>query len=273
MPKVEMRVYDCTPAQAVQIAQFIETLTGNDEAFSAAVQNFAQAPSAPPPPPVVVVHNAAPLAPPPPATVSPVTPPAASSTLVDKRGVPWHADYHAGSKGMNQDGSWKKKKGAPVDAVAAYEAQFAGNSNGGHTVSTNTGNPPPASTNAHVPPVAPPPPTPGMVQQQTGASGGGSPTAEQLNQQFAPHLPPQGAPLPPPPPVMAPPPPASFVPTYAQFYEKYVHLVNAGVMNDQESVRINQVAGVASPNQYATDDNARMLAWPEFTALEQRVAA
>lgn len=45
---------------------------------------------------------------------------------VDVKGVPWHADHHAATKGKNQDGTWKAKKGHDKAALAAYEAQFAG---------------------------------------------------------------------------------------------------------------------------------------------------
>lgn len=44
---------------------------------------------------------------------------------VDVKGVPWHADHHAATKGKNQDGTWKAKKGHDKAALAAYEAQFA----------------------------------------------------------------------------------------------------------------------------------------------------
>lgn len=44
---------------------------------------------------------------------------------VDVKGVPWHADHHAATKGKNQDGTWKAKKGHDKAALASYEAQFA----------------------------------------------------------------------------------------------------------------------------------------------------
>ena len=43
---------------------------------------------------------------------------------VDSNGVPWNAEFHATTKGTNNDGTWKKKRGVDKDAVLAYESQF-----------------------------------------------------------------------------------------------------------------------------------------------------
>lgn len=44
---------------------------------------------------------------------------------IDSAGVPWNADFHATTKGTNNDGTWKKKRGVDKAAAATYEAQFS----------------------------------------------------------------------------------------------------------------------------------------------------
>jgi hypothetical protein len=41
----------------------------------------------------------------------------------DSRGVPWLEAVHAGTKGKNNDGSWKKKRGVDAKVVEAAEAE------------------------------------------------------------------------------------------------------------------------------------------------------
>jgi hypothetical protein len=64
-----------------------------------------------PPPVAVEIQGAAP-------TVVP------AGALINEAGVPWHADFHAGTKTKTADGHWKAKRGVDKKALAAYEAQF-----------------------------------------------------------------------------------------------------------------------------------------------------
>lgn len=45
-----------------------------------------------------------------------------NAPAVDKNGIPWLADVHAGTKAMNQDGTWRAKRGVDKAVVAAAEA-------------------------------------------------------------------------------------------------------------------------------------------------------
>lgn len=52
--------------------------------------------------------------------------PQAQGADADVRGVPYHPDHHAATKGKNKDGSWMRKKGSDKDTVTRYEMQFVG---------------------------------------------------------------------------------------------------------------------------------------------------
>jgi len=63
-----------------------------------------------------------------PGTVEDEPAPATDTTLdpkigveTDSRGVPWLADAHAGTKGKNKDGTWKKKRGVDDAEVEKLE--------------------------------------------------------------------------------------------------------------------------------------------------------
>lgn len=45
-----------------------------------------------------------------------------AAPAVDKNGVPWLEAVHAGTKAMNQDGTWRAKRGVDKAVVAAAEA-------------------------------------------------------------------------------------------------------------------------------------------------------
>lgn len=45
-----------------------------------------------------------------------------AAPAVDKNGVPWLEAVHAGTKALNQDGSWRAKRGVDKAVVAAAEA-------------------------------------------------------------------------------------------------------------------------------------------------------
>ena len=45
----------------------------------------------------------------------------------DSRGLPWHADIHAGSKALNADGTWRTKRGVDKALVESVEAELRAN--------------------------------------------------------------------------------------------------------------------------------------------------
>lgn len=53
-------------------------------------------------------------------------PPPAQSTLVDANGLPWDERIHAGSKTMNKDGTWKKRRGVNDATFNAVVAELKG---------------------------------------------------------------------------------------------------------------------------------------------------
>lgn len=57
-----------------------------------------------------------------------------AAPAVDKNGVPWLEAVHAGTKAMNNDGTWRAKRGVDKAAVAAAEA--AAKTNTGTALST-----------------------------------------------------------------------------------------------------------------------------------------
>lgn len=59
------------------------------------------------------------------ATLSTGGTPATASADRDSKGVVWHADFHAGEKQTNADGTWKRKRGADKALATAYEKQSA----------------------------------------------------------------------------------------------------------------------------------------------------
>lgn len=263
MPKLELRVTDCTPEQAIAIAQFIDRMTGIARTAGELAHMTAPAPQ----PPAVPNPPAPPSAPQPPAppvsqAPQPPAPPRAPTMNtapgeLDSRGVPWHADHHAATKGTNKDGSWMRKKGSDKATVAAYEAQFTHKP--AAPVNQTPAAPQPPAPPVNQAPAAPQPPAPPVNY----------PTAAQINAQHAPHLPPQGQVVPPPPPPAA----ERYVPTYAEFYGKYMQLLEASVMTGDQATRINQKVGAVTGAEYAENEDMRAAAWAEFIALEMPAAA
>jgi hypothetical protein len=60
------------------------------------------------------------------APAQPVAPvaPTVTGVELDPDGLPWDARIHAGTKGKNQDGRWKKKKGIDAAIIAEVEAEL-----------------------------------------------------------------------------------------------------------------------------------------------------
>lgn len=50
-----------------------------------------------------------------------------SAPTLDKNGTPWLADFHASTKAVNNDGTWRRKRG--VDGLAAEAAENAARAN------------------------------------------------------------------------------------------------------------------------------------------------
>lgn len=107
-------------------------------------------------PPTVPVKN---LTPPPPggagepATFQPPGNPDAAPSR-DATGLPWDARIHSSTKGVNQDGSWKKRRGVQDAEVTRIEAEIRA------TLSDATpAIPPPATFQTQVAPPVPPPPS------------------------------------------------------------------------------------------------------------------
>jgi len=50
--------------------------------------------------------------------------PSATSAIFDSKGLPWDERIHSGTKGTNQDGSWKKRRGVQDAVVAKVEAEL-----------------------------------------------------------------------------------------------------------------------------------------------------
>ena len=44
-----------------------------------------------------------------------------SAPTLDSRNIPWNPDFHASTKGLNADGTWKAKRNHNKDALAAWE--------------------------------------------------------------------------------------------------------------------------------------------------------
>lgn len=268
MPKLELRVTDCTPEQAVAIAAYIAKLNGGSghnldvTHAPAAPRPQPPAPPAPPSPPMATAPQppAPPAAPQPPSPPTvPSTPPAPGAEL-DSRGVPYHPDHHAATKGKTKDGAWMRKKGSDKDVVAVYEAQFT------HRPTGQAPQPP-------APPVAPqapaspplPPAAPQAPTYPTVPAAVAHPTAAQINAQHAPHLPPQGETVAPPAPL---PPAAQHIPTYAEFYQKYMDLLEAKLMTGDQARQINERVGAVTGAEYADNEHMRAIAWAEFLILE-----
>ncbi|AXH72147.1 MAG: RecT protein [Siphoviridae sp. ctdc_1] len=78
----------------------------------------------------------------------------------DKNGLPWDARIHAGTKALNGDGTWKKRRGVDDATIAAVTAQLHG---------TETPAPTPPVSETPVPTPETPVPTPAPVSASTPA--------------------------------------------------------------------------------------------------------
>jgi hypothetical protein len=176
----------------------------------------------------------------------------------DAFGVPYHSSFHADrggkTKGRNNDGSWKMKKNVDRAAYDQYRAQFK-----------TDATPAPTPTSQ---PAAPAP----------------VPTPAQLNAQFAPGVPPQGATIPAPAPLGAPAPmvaplaaapaPALESVTYDQLIALYNEVCQSGAVT-QDQLNAIHAEAQADPTSldYANHADKRALAYARLSAFRVPVAA
>lgn len=182
---LSITVPNLTPAQAQELADFIQSvlIDGRRPVYHApnrpadierAAAEIASSHPTPPPPPPVTAPAAAPGT-----GASVVSAPGGAPTTgnltahVDARGVPWDERYHSGTAsapGRNENGSWRRRRGADKKEVDAYEAAHAGSSPNGPAGAPVTTVAAPANGGASAPvvdrnnpasyPPAPPPPPP-----------------------------------------------------------------------------------------------------------------
>lgn len=79
---------------------------------------------------------------------------------VDKNGLPWDVRIHAGTKALNADGTWKKRRGVDDATVAAVTAELTAVAAGTYQQETPTPAAPVAETPAPVPQPETPQPAP-----------------------------------------------------------------------------------------------------------------
>lgn len=119
------------------------------------------------------------IPPPPPLTgATAQTENSGSSTELDVNGLPWDSRIHSGSKGKNQDGSWKSLRNVDKSIVPGVEAELRAQMAGGVQASDDTPPPPPPLNTA--PAEQTPPPPPPLAEQQTDAPPANQVTMQQV---------------------------------------------------------------------------------------------
>lgn len=275
--KYEIRVTDLSAAELAAVSAALAVLGAEAaDVTTARIAGEIAATAAPQPP----AAPAAPTPPAPPAAPAAPTPPAAQQQQqaagdLDKRGVPWNANYHASTKGLTKQGAWIRKKGTDQNVVEAWEAGFIGKKSDAATVTPST---PPAATGPANPPAPPAAPTPPAAP-----ASNGMPPAPSVN--AAPPAPPS-PPAPPAPPAApaapaAPAQPAQPAPIevdYNTFYGTYMELLNSGKLNADNLAQIHTAAGlpmvqsatgpVHDTNAYMFNEEARAIANGYFRAIQ-----
>jgi hypothetical protein len=158
---------------------------------------------------------------------------------LDSKGFPWVAEVHAGTKGKNQDGTWKQKKGVTAEArVAAEQSALA------HLQST-AGPATPTTVAVQTPVVMPDPAAvaPGLAM---GGMPGGLPAI----------------------PVAATLPPVS----YEQLTEMYGSLAGQGLIDAARMVAIYAECQV-NPAELGTNETARSKVYAKLQSLVPSVNA
>lgn len=175
-------------------------------------------------------------------TGAPAAPGAVDPTLgveLDANGMPWVAEVHAGTKGKNQDGTWKKRKGVSDEARVAGEQKALT-----HLKATAA----PAHTVAAAP-----------VLQTPAIMGGGN-----LAPGLAPAMP--GLPVMP---ATAALPPVS----YEQLTELYASLAGNGLIQAQQMVTVYAECGIANPADLGTNETFRRAVYDKLRAIEAAAQA
>ena len=216
------------------------------------------------------VQAAAPVTPPMPQT-QPA--PETSTPDVDKNGLPWDERIHSPSKAINQDGSWRGKKGVSAEEKAAVTAELTGKPQ----IQTN----PEDRQDAVAAPVTPPMPQtqPAPTPPQAAAP---MPVVEQAPQPVVTPPMPQTQPAPTPPQAAAPMPvvdqapqpvaqPASTPPqaaanpqqAFQNFMQTLAPQMQAGVVDT------NHLAGLT--NEIATAFNVQLSAITDIANNQQMI--
>lgn len=178
--KIEINLLETPPAALLKLANFLQLMAGSEPGAAPKPQAAATGAdnAAPPPPPLAetTASDAATTS----STASTTSAASQSGAIdtadLDKNGLPWDGRIHSGSKGKNQDGSWKALRGVDKDIVPGIEAELralVGNSaaagNTAAAASTSTASPAQDADDAPPPPppltddVPPPPPVEGGV--------------------------------------------------------------------------------------------------------------
>lgn len=247
-------ITDMTAAELVAVSSFVASMDGTPVERTVAELATMTPPRAPAPmmgipqpgaPTPVHDPFAAPQMPQP-GSGAPTPPPApAPIPTHDVRGVPHNPEFHAESKRQTKEGRWARRKGVDGDACDRWEASV---SRGAPSVPQT---PPPA-------PAAP------------------APTAAEINAQFAPGLPPQGAtapdPFAAPAAPQAPTPPPAPAPladvTYATWHGMYMSLLTAGKMTPEKYTEIaTRYGAVEDVMKFMNDADARARSYRDFEAL------
>lgn len=154
---------------------------------------------------------------------------------LDAKGFPWCAEVHAGTKGKNQDGTWKQKKGVTAEARAAAEQKALA-----HLQATM------APATATLEPAVQTPvtmPNPGVVAPGLGAGMPGLPAA--VTQ-----------------------PPVS----YEQLTELYANLAGAGLLDAAKMQGVYIQCGV-NPADLGTNETARRSVYTALRQIEAAAQA
>lgn len=155
--------------------------------------------------------------------------PAPGAPDVDKRGVPWNADFHAASKAVTAEGAFRRKRGAAAAAIDAYEAPY---------IAANAAAAPATAAAPVMPTGEPPVPASVVIPAQT------------------PGLPAAAAPLPMPAMPVAEPPVS-----YEAVVQKFNELLQSGKVDASQVGALYTEAGFTDPNVLINDESMRRKFW------------
>lgn len=154
---------------------------------------------------------------------------------LDSKGFPWVAEVHAGTKGKNQDGTWKQKKGVTPEQRAAAEQKALA-----HLQATAA---PVAAAATPAPVVQAPVVMPDPVATAPGIVPGGMPGLPQIPTTVA--LPPV---------------------SYEQLTELYANLAGQSIIDAARMVAIYAECQV-NPAELGTNETARRAVYTKLQSL------